>query len=718
MNISTVNNARSVDTMEIALTASALNGTECIHLDHVFSVDILPINTDIPVMADLNEYPYLDDVQLQELPNKEISLLIGSDCPAAFREISPRVEGHPNELYALHTVLGWSVIGPTHGCTKNKCSVNFIQHETTDDSLHNKVEMLWNTDFGDLYSDECAMSPLDKRALDIVEQSINLDEGQYTVALPWREEPPPLINNRAMVEARLRMLRKRLEKNAVMKVMYTDTMRGYIEKGYVRKCPINCDRTSPVNYLPHHPVMHPKKKKLSIVFDCAARFQGQCINDLLIQGPDGTNSLLGVLLRFRAHPIAVAADIKEMFHQVKVDDANRNALRLLWWDNDDPTEQPSDYELTCHTFGLTSSPFVCNYVLKYLAEKNESLFHKETIDTVKNNFYVDDCLKSVKTDNEAITLVSELSRLLSLGGFDLTKWVSNSPDVMSHIDEDKRAPSLLKFDLNHRNNITERMLGVSWEVNTDSFIFTPILNDKPYTRRGILSMTSSFFDPIGFFSPVILSAKLILQEITRQNVSWDAEISDNIKSRWIKWLSTLHTISDLKIKRCYIPHNFGPILKREVHCFADASSIGYGAVAYIRSINEMGEIHTSFIMGKARLAPLKSVSIPRLELLAATLAVKVQRTVKHELELIYDDVYYWTDSTTVLYYLRNQEKRYKIFVANRVAAIRDNSKIEDWRYVNTEDNPADYAQSTELVWILDFKTNIIIIIIIKRNVWR
>ena len=94
-----------------------------------------------------------------------------------------------------------------------------------------------------------------------------------------------------------------------------------------------------------------------------------------------------------------------MFHQVKVDDDNRNALRLLWWDNNDPTEQPSDYELTCHTFGLTSSPFVCNYVLKYLAEKNESLFHTETIDTVKNNFYVDDCLKSVKTDNEAITLV-------------------------------------------------------------------------------------------------------------------------------------------------------------------------------------------------------------------------------------------------------------------------------------------------------------------------
>ena len=386
LNISTVNNARSIDTMEISLTASALNGTECIHLDHVFSVDILLINTDIPVMADLKEYPYLDDVQLQELPNKEISLLIGSDCPAAFREICPRVEGHPDELYALHTVLGWSVIRPTHGCTKNKCSVNFIQHATTDDSLHNIVKMLWNTDFGDLYSDECAMSPLDKRAVDIVEQSINLDEGQYSVALPWREEPPPLINNRAMVEARLLMLRKRLEKNAVMKAMYTDTMRGYIEKGYVRKCPINCDRNLPVNYLPHHPVMHPKKKKLRIVFDCAARFQGQCINDLLIQGPDGTNSLLGVLLRFRAHPIAVAADIKEMFHQVKVDDANRNALRLLWGDNDDTIKQPSDYELTCHTFGLTSSPFVCNYVLKYLAEKNESLFHKETIDTVKITF--------------------------------------------------------------------------------------------------------------------------------------------------------------------------------------------------------------------------------------------------------------------------------------------------------------------------------------------
>ena len=206
-------------------------------------------------------------------------------------------------------------------------------------------------------------------------------------------------------------------------------------------------------------------------------------------------------------------------------------------------------------------------------------------------------------------------------------------------------------------------------------------------------MTSSFYDPIGFFSPVILTAKVVLQDITRQNCSWDDPVSSEIRSKWLKWLSTLRNISDIKIGRCYTPVGFGDVKSKEIHYFCDASSSGYGAVSYMRLIDNSGRVHISFIMGKARLSPIKPVTIPRLELSAATLAVKMNTTVMDELrhDNKIDNIVFWTDSTTVLHYIRNHDKRYKIFVANRLATIHAHSTVSQWRYVTTTENPADHA---------------------------
>ena len=176
-------------------------------------------------------------------------------------------------------------------------------------------------------------------------------------------------------------------------------------------------------YLPHHPVLHPlKPDKTRVVFDCSAKYRGISLNDKLLQGPDLTNSLVGVLTRFRQEHVAMMADIESMFHQVRVTPEHCDALRFLWWPEGDLNQQPKDYRMQVHLFGATSSPSCANFRLRRTAEDNEEKFSRDVIETVKQNFYVDDCLKSVKTEDTAIILADQLSKLLQKGGFRLTKW--------------------------------------------------------------------------------------------------------------------------------------------------------------------------------------------------------------------------------------------------------------------------------------------------------
>ena len=145
------------------------------------------------------------------------------------------------------------------------------------------------------------------------------------------------------------------------------------------------------------------------------------------------------------------------------------------------------------------------------------------------------------------------------------------------------------------------------------------------------------------------------------------------------------------VPRCVKPIDFGEVTSRQVHIFSDASSAGYGSVAYLRLCDNENRIHCSFLMGKARLAPIKAVTIPRLELTAATVSVRLGEILKKELDEAFDTVQYHTDSVTVLRYISNEQKRFQVFVANRVQTIRNLSDPSQWKYVDTKENPADDA---------------------------
>jgi len=289
-------------------------------------------------------------------------------------------------------------------------------------------------------------------------------------------------------------------------------------------------------------------------------------------------------------------------------------------------------------------------------------------------------LKSVSSQQVAIHLVGELSELLSRGGFHLTKWICNDREVLKMVVEPERAKVVKGLDLTCDKLPTERALGLVWDVETDTFGFSAVVRDRPPTRRGILSIVSSVYDPLGLLSPSILPAKAIVQELCRRNIGWDEMIPTDLLFRWSRWQEQLPKVEELKVMRCVKPPGISDAAFT-LHHFCDASEVGYGVASYLRSDDFRGNCSCSLLIARSRLAPIKTITIPRLELSAAALAVQLDKLIRAELDVKLCRSWFWTDSSIVLSYIKNVDKRFKTFVANRVAIIHEGSSPTQWRHV-------------------------------------
>ncbi len=254
-------------------------------------------------------------------------------------------------------------------------------------------------------------------------------------------------------------------------------------------------------------VYHPQKQTIRVVFDCGVTFQGKSLNSELLQGPDLTSTLFDVLPRFRQEPVAVMTDIKAMFHQVRVSKADVDFLRFLWWPDGDTSMPAVEHRMLVHLFGAVSSPSCANLALRQTAKYNIDCFRSEVISTIENNFYVDDCLKSLPTEHEAVEMVKDLTSLCQTGGFHLTKWMSNSRTVLSHIPKEDRAQNVKELDLDRKRLPTERALGLLWCMENDMFKFNITVKCRSHTRRDLLSAVSSIWS-IRIFESIHSNCKI------------------------------------------------------------------------------------------------------------------------------------------------------------------------------------------------------------------
>ena len=194
---------------------------------------------------------------------------------------------------------------------------------------------------------------------------------------------------------------------------------------------------------------------------------------------------------------------------------------------------------------------------------------------------------------------------------------------------------------------------------------------------------------MGLVSPITLEPKLLLQTLCGKGLSWDDPLNKGDADRWNNWLGSLSELEQLRIARCLKPEDFGEVAQQELHVFSDASSFAYGSCCYLRLVNQQGKTHCCFVAGKARVAPIKTVTIPRLELTAVVLSVRLETLVKKELGFADCRSVFWTDLTAVLLTIKNSTKRFPVFVANRIAVIDEHTSLQQWNYVPTKLNPAD-----------------------------
>ncbi|GFW19429.1 sodium- and chloride-dependent glycine transporter 1 [Trichonephila clavipes] len=295
-----------------------------------------------------------------------------------------------------------------------------------------------------------------------------------------------------------------------------------------------------------------------------------------------------------------------------------------------------------------------------------------------SDMYIDDVLTGAETLLEAKELKNQLINIFAKGGMVLHKWCGNNTELIE-VSEN--------YDFSDSSEI--KVLGVYWNPKHDCFSFRVKIDlHELNTKRDVLSTIARIYDPLGLLGPVVAKAKIFLQKLWMLKIDWTDLLPDTINREWRQFVESLQVVNDININRCIVVEQPEVI---ELHGFSDASQSAYGAVVYCKSITSDGKMLVHLIASKSRVAPTKQTTIPRLELCAAVLLAKLVHRVKQALKLNVTNTFLWSDSMIVLSWIRKESYQLKTFVANRIATIQEMTSSEQWRYVATEDNPADFV---------------------------
>lgn len=693
-------------------------------LPTLIECNLIPNNRDeIPTPEAAQSHKHLRCIADRIPPldaSAEILLLLGRDIIRVHKVRSQR-NGRHNEPYAQQVDLGWVIVGdvclggahrPTVNTFKTNvlengrpsyfkpcenriiCKEKFIEEQLiSPDTLTSSRPSLGELVFSHSKEDDkLAPSIEDEIFLQIMNKEFKKDDSNSWVApLPFRSPRPRLPNNREQALSRLMSLRRTLNRKPEMKHHFIDFMEDIFKNGHAEPAPPP-EPDKEYWYLPSFGVYHPQKPgKIRIVFDSSAQFKGISLNDVLLQGPDLNNTLIGVLMRFRMDPVAVMTDIQQMFHSFLVREDHRDHLRFLWFRNHQLDDKVLEYRMRVHVFGNCPSPAVAIYGLKRTAMEGEEDYGPEVRSFVHRHFYVDDGLKSFLSAEDAIKVLKGAQDMLAQSNLRLHKIVSNSVEVMRAFPAEDLASNLQDLDVGQDSPPMQRSLGLGWDLATDTLTFHVDCAEKPFTRRGVLSTINSLFDPLGFAAPFSVQGRLILRELTTETCDWDAPLPREKLEQWQRWCTSLQDLRELKIPRAYTMVPLSTAQSKEICIFCDASTKAIAAVAYLRVTDAAGHSEVGFLFGKTKLAPKPDITIPRLELCAAVLAVELAEVMSAELDIQVDDIKLFSDSKVVLGYIFNDSRRFYVYVHNRVQRIRRSTNKSQWNYVPSDVNPADHA---------------------------
>jgi len=664
-----------------------------------------------PLNIDEEELPEeIRDNLTEDLPRKEFSdvdLIIGSDILYELLDGDlMKLELETGKLIVWSTIFGPAISAKIPHTDYEKYNWlpvtenDFFENENSDSELTRTLKAFWGWETIGIKEEKHKILTKEEQYVDEhYAKNVSFEGGKYTVALPFCNAASKPINNFKNASAQFLHLERSLliPKHKERCARYCEAIDKYISAGHVEEVQTNTPEKDAAYVLPHRDVWRADHEttKTRIVFNASARDRnGISLNDALLPGAKLQPDLAEVCLGFRKEPIALTGDISQMFLNINVKEEQRDWLRFIW--RVPGSKQPLKiYRFKVLPFGLNCSPYLAIKTVKHHLASFKAE-NPDTVDQLEKQTYVDDYVGSGADVNQIIARRCIISHLMDSGRFHFSKWLSNSPEVMSSIPEEDRAAAAAPLVLAEKNydisaEALSSALGMIWNPVKDTFEYQGALEltlplDKPETMRTLCSRTAKFFDPLGYLGPFIVQAKMLMQLCWKSQLKWDDVLTEEINSNWDRWVEEVFFLHQLEIPRPLCVHDYHDI---QLHGFSDASEKACAAVVYGRFECGSGRIITRLIMAKSKIAPLKAITIPHLELVAALLLARLMEKVSHKLEVPKERITLWSDSTTALQWMKKPPSSWKTYVGNRVAQIQELYEFENWRYVPTKENPAD-----------------------------
>ena len=628
------------------------------------------------ISEDIRNLPYIKSLKLAHPVCSEeefnIDVLIGGDYYYAIVG-DENIRG-PGPT-ATASKIGYLLSGPSGGGS------TAISSRAT--NLHVSL-MADDTDLSRLWTlESMGIQPENEEQRTVEEyqkKCIVFEEGAYKARLPRVESHPKLPSNLEICMKRTRSTARRLFKKPSLFTFYSKILQDQLERGFIEKFDISPRPASQGHhYIPHQEVIRDSETTpIRMVFDCSCKGKnGVSLNSCLQTGPPLQTDIIDILLSFRLRVSGLVSDVEKAFHHVRLHEDDRDSVRFLWLTNEDDPESPFQaYRFRVVPFGAKSSPFILNAVILKHLKENDSAVSRDMLASI----YVDNLVTGCQTTEDALNYYQEAKSTLQSAGFNLKIWATNDPVVAAKLEEDGR--------LDKATHV--KVLGMQWLPAIDELRF-PIFNilstDKSFsTKRDVLRGAAAVYDPLGLLTPITIRARFLLQDLWKEEFAWDQPLPDAFHDRWIEIARDIEAAATSQIKRRYDVDESSNNYK--LHVYVDASKQGYGAVVFLVNGSK-----TSFVIAKSRVAPVKTLTLPQLELMAAVLGSRLAATVQKSFNrhLSFKTVM-WSDAQIVLHWIKDGGKT--TFVNNRVAEIQKLNKKHgteiEWKYCPTKDNPADF----------------------------
>lgn len=571
------------------------------------------------------------------------------------------------------TNFGWIVSGKF-------CAENSQNHTVCNFTvLEKQIEQFWTIE--DVKQKRNYSKEEEECEHHFTENVSRSDDGQFVVRLPFNKNKDKIGESKIMAMRRFLSQEQKLLKNDNMRREYIEFLKEYESLGHMK---VVTDIPLQHYYLPHHAVTKQDSltTKVRVVFDGSApTSSGVSLNQALKKGPTIQDDLVEILSRFRLHNIVFTADITKMYRQVRVNDEDANYQLILW--RQDPTENIQTYKLRTVTYGTTTAPFLAVRCLKQIAIEQQFKY-PEASRILEEDFYVDDMLTGFDKLENAENVLRDLNFILNNRHFNLRKWRSNKPETLNKITQNGSNDVMMMVN----PDTTVKTLGLYWNSKLDVFQYQIEEQDtRKITKRNILSTIARLYDPLGLLGPILTLAKLVMQEIWQIRSGWDESVPETIHNKWTTYLQNLRNIQELKIQRKITNHD--TYINIELHGFCDASQLAYGACVYVRTTGIDNTYSVQLLSSKSRVAPLKTISLPRLELCGALLLAQLTEKIRNTMKIKFNKIYLWTDSTITLAWISMSPNKCKTFISNRITEIQNLTSCGIWQHIAGTENPAD-----------------------------